>query len=311
MLKAVIFDLNEISDNHASRTQEPIPYLDQLKANLQGNGLQTANIASIPDRPYNASCDRAAAYSILLQQLQVHPGECVAITDTYCGLMSARNACVTCIAYHNPDVPPQDLYKAPVLVEGFEEIDFSFINRVYQYDHLEPVTVVTTPNFIIRELSVGDIPELYLICSEPSIRAYLDDFNDTLAAEKEKQEAYIKNVYHFYGFGLWGVFLKETNQLVGRCGVEYKQLGPEEIYELGYLLAKPYQGFGYAREFVTGVLNYCFSKLKLPRVVAIIDKENIRSIHLAEQVGMRRMGTCSRNRRACYKYEITGPLQCG
>lgn len=307
MLKAVIFDLNGISCNNTPQPKVPIPYLDQLKADLQKNGLQIADIASIAGN----SCDRASSYSALQKQLQVHPGECVAITDTYWGLLSARNASVTCIGYHNPDITPQDLYKASFLVEGFEEVDFSFIDRVYQYDHMHPVTIATTHNFIIRELSVDDVRELHLICNEPSVRPYVDDFNDSLAVEMEKQEAYIRNVYHFYGFGLWGVFLKETNQLVGRCGIEYKQLGSEEIYEIGYLLAKPYQGLGYAREFVTGVLNYGFRELRLPRIVAVIDKENIRSIHLAEQVGMQRAGACLRNRRACYKYEITGSLLCG
>ena len=301
MLKAVIFDLSEISDNSSLHHETTIPFLNQLADDLHMNNVQIVDIASA----FHKSDDRSLAYSILLKQLQVHSDECVTITDTYSGLISAKNIGTTCIGYHNPRIPSQDLFKAAILIEGFDEIDFSFVNRIYQYDHMEAVTILTTPNFIIREISVDDIEDLSVIYSDPSVRAFLYDFNDSLSIEMEKQKAYIKNIYHFYGYGLWGVFFRETNQLVGRCGVEYKQLDDEDIYELGYLLAKPYQGLGYANEFVSSVINYCFSELNLPYVIAVIDKDNIPSIHLAERLGMSNIGTCTRNHRVCYKYKST------
>ncbi len=300
MLKAVIFDLIEISDNSSLHNESPIPFLNQLVADLQMNKIQVINIRA----SFHQSEDRLLAYALLLKQLQIHSSECVTITDTSCGFISARNIGITCIAYYNPKLPYQDLFQAAILVEGFDEVDFCFVNRIYQYDHMEAVTILTTPNFIIRELSVDDIEDLSSIYSDPSIRMFVNDFNESLDLEKEKLLAYIRNIYHFYGYGLWGVFLKETNQLVGRCGVEYKQLDDEDVYELGYLLTKHYQGLGYAKEFVTAVIHYCFLELNLPFLIAIIDIDNIPSIHLAERVGMQRIGTCTRNSRTCYKYKV-------
>jgi len=84
-----------------------------------------------------------------------------------------------------------------------------------------------------------------------------------------------------------------------------KMFDNEDIYELGYLLDQAYQGHGYAKEFVSAILDYCFTELALNRIIAVIDINNIRSYHLAEQVGMLRKNECTRNHRNCYKYEIT------
>ncbi len=301
MLKAVIIDLCEIADISDSQHLAAIPFLEQLLIDLVKNEIKVVNMTPA----FQSVNDRSSAYSILIKQLLVSSDECITITDTYYGLLSAGKLGITCIAYLNPNILNQDLYKAALLVEGFEEIDYSFLNRIYQYDHMEAATILTTDNFIIRELSVDDIENLLSIYRDPSVNAFFDDFVDSIMIEKEKLEAYIKNIYHFYGYGLWGVYQKENDQLVGRCGVEYKLLENEEIYELGYLLAKPYQGLGYAREFVTAVIDYCFLELNLPYLIAIIDKDNIASIHLAERAGMLNTGLCTRNSREYYKYKIT------
>jgi RimJ/RimL family protein N-acetyltransferase len=238
-------------------------------------------------------------------KLGVAPEECIVIEDSYHGVSAASAAGMISIGFINPNSGNQDLRKAAMLIEGFDEVDFDFINKVYQYANLEPQTILTTDNFIIRELSVKDIDDLHRICSEPEIRRFLDHFNDDINEEREKHRAYIENVYHFYGFGLWGVFLKVDGQLVGRCGIELRLLDGDEIYEIGYLLDKAYQGHGYAKEFVTGVLQYCFQELDIHRIVAVIDKKNVRSMHLAQQLGMRKTGECVRNQRDCHIYEIT------
>lgn len=238
-------------------------------------------------------------------RLGLQPEECLVIEDSYHGVTAATSAGMTCIGFVNPNSGNQDLRKATMLVEGFEEVDYMFLNNVYQYAHMEPITIVTTEHFIMKEMSIDDIDELYRICQSPGIKKFIDGFGDDLTLEKEKHKAYIENVYHYYGYGLWGVYLKENQKLIGRCGIEFKIFDNEEVYELGYLLDESYQGHGYAKEFVLEVLMYCFHELNIHRIIALIEKNNHRSIHLAEQVGMKQIGNCIRNNRDCYKYEIT------
>lgn len=238
------------------------------------------------------------------RRLGVAPENCIVIEDSLHGITAANAAGMASIGFINPNSGNQDLSKATMLIEGFDEIDYNFIQRVHQYAHMEPATILTTENFILRELSLEDIDSLHQICLKPEIHVFLDNFDTNPAVEREKHKAYIQNIYHYYGYGLWGVYFKDNGRLAGRCGVELKMLDGEEIYEIGYLLDSSYQGQGYAREFVTETIHYCFDKLDIPRILAVIDKHNIRSIRLAEQMGMKNIGECTRNQRDCYKYEI-------
>ena len=293
MLKAIIIQMEKL----AMEGYIDIPYIIDLMKDLQNNEIKYSRKADPDPTP--------EIFLTTAEQLGALPEECLVIVDSYKGVTSANAAGMACIGYVNHKSDHQDLSNAAMLVEGFDEVDYAFVNSVYQHAHMEPLTILTTDHFIIRELSVNDIDELYQICQDSSIKKYLDDFEDNLDIEKEKHQAYIKNIYHFYGYGLWGVFFKENNRLAGRCGIEYKQLDGENIYELGYLLGKSYQGNGYAKEFVTEVLTYCFTELDIHRIIAVIDKTNVRSIHLAEQVGLIKIGNCIRHNHDCYTYEIT------
>ena len=238
------------------------------------------------------------------RRLGIAPKECLVIEDSEHGVSAANAAGITCVGFINPNSGKQDLSKAAYLVEGFEEVDYDFLLRVYQYAHMEPVTILTTDRCIIRELSVDDIDSLYPLYQHPQIKRYLDNVADSIEEEREKHLAYIKNVYHFYGFGLWGVFLKESGRLIGQCGIELKISDGEEGYELGYLLDPDYQRYGYAREFVTAIINYCFMHLDIPRIIATIDSHNLASLKLAEMVGMKKAGACVRKEHHFDKYEI-------
>lgn len=242
-------------------------------------------------------------FLLAAERLEVAPEECLVIEDSNHGVNAAVAAKMTCIGFVNPNSGNQDLHKATMLVEGFEEVDYHFIKQVYQYDHLEPAVILTTEHVIIRELSIDDIDDLYDICQKPEIHKFIDGFQN-LEEEKAKHKAYIEAIYHFYGYGLWGVFSIEDNRLIGRCGIELKQLDGEDIVEIGYLLDPAYQGKGLAKEFIRAILNYCKEELDIHRIVAVIDKDNIRSQHLAEQVGMVLYGETVRNHLACNKYEI-------
>ena len=102
----------------------------------------------------------------------------------------------------------------------------------------------------------------------------------------EKQKAYIKNVYAFYGYGLWGVFSKTTGKIIGRCGIENHMVDGQEEIMLSYLLDSQHWGYGYALECCHAVLEYVREELDIHRVVAVIDVSNSRSIKTAQKLGM-------------------------
>jgi RimJ/RimL family protein N-acetyltransferase len=92
--------------------------------------------------------------------------------------------------------------------------------------------------------------------------------------------------------GQWlqiAIELKETGILVGDCALKIEEYDERQA-EIGYTLARAYQGRGIASEAVSCVLDYAFLKLGLHRVIAITDCENTASIALLERLGLRREG---------------------
>lgn len=94
--------------------------------------------------------------------------------------------------------------------------------------------------------------------------------------------------YQELGFGLWAVVEKDRGAVMGYCGLYYfpSVAGRPEI-EIGYRLARPFWGRGYATEAASATRDYGFGVLCLPRLISLIDPQNAASIRVAEKVGMR------------------------
>ncbi len=80
---------------------------------------------------------------------------------------------------------------------------------------------------------------------------------------------------------------KTSDELIGDIGIHF--LGEENLQvEIGYTVAKHWQGKGFATEAVSAVLHYLFERLKKYRVTASLDPDNIPSIKLLERLGFRK-----------------------
>ena len=82
----------------------------------------------------------------------------------------------------------------------------------------------------------------------------------------------------------WGIYCKETLQLIGTCG--YHCLREEECFcaEIGYDLAKQYWGQGIMQEVLEVVIQYGFHNMGLKKIEATVGPENHRSIKLLERM---------------------------
>lgn len=226
-------------------------------------------------------------FELALKELGVNASEAMVIEDSHNGVQAAKAAGITCVGFLNPHSGQQDLSAADVLLQSFEGITPSFFYHIHQRSHGEPVTIASTKRLLIRELAVKDIQELYPIYQDPDVRRFIDDIDDYMDKEIAKQEAYIKNVYNFYGYGLWGVFSKTTGGLIGRCGIENQLIDGREEIMLSYLLDSSHWGYGYALECCRAVFAYALEELNIHRIVAVIDKQNDRSLHTAKNLGMK------------------------
>lgn len=193
--------------------------------------------------------------------------------------------------------PIPELRKESVIVEGFADLDEDFLTEQYQRFHGIPWTVFTTDRCVVRELSLSDLPALFTLYQKPHMTDYIEPLLDR-DEELEYQRAYIKNIYHFYGFGMWLVFEKKSGILIGRAGLEPK----EEGIELGYMIAPEFQNRGYAFEVCEGVLRYGREKLELDNFQCCIDPNNRASIGLAQKLGFVHVGKMHMGKKEFEKF---------
>ena len=173
--------------------------------------------------------------------------------------------------------------KVRFLVEGAEDITADYLERVYRRYADLPWKILETEHCILRETTEEDVDAFYGIYAEPSVTRYMEN----LYEDREKERAYIaqyrKNMYGFYGFGIWTVLLKETGEIIGRAGLDMRA-GFEEP-EMGFLIGVPWQGRGLAEEICRGILFYAKAALEFTHVQAMAEPENEVSLILLNKLG--------------------------
>ena len=113
--------------------------------------------------------------------------------------------------------------------------------------------------------------------------AYAHAFSDE--ETKEWLERQLQR-YEEYGFGLWAVILKETDEMIGQCGLTMQDWDGRQVLEIGYLFQKAYWHQGYAVVAAAACKDYAFETLQADEVFSIIRDNNIPSQKVAMRNGM-------------------------
>ncbi len=148
------------------------------------------------------------------------------------------------------------------------------------------MTILESPRLTLRRLEERDAERLFEIYREPDVLRYFavgppDTIDDARAAIRRHLLRYEE-----WGFGLWATVLRETGELVGRCGLLMQNLDGDPEIEIAYLIAPTHWGRGLASEAARAIRDYGFGPLKQDRLVSIIHVENERSKQVARAIGM-------------------------
>ena len=145
----------------------------------------------------------------------------------------------------------------------------------------------TTNRLTIRNLKDSDLEDFYQYRSKPEIAKYqgFDPFSreqagNFISVQKEKV---------FGTPGEWmqfGIEVSEIGKLVGDCAIHLRKENPL-IAEMGITISDLYQRRGYAKEAMSGLMNFLFGKKKIHRIVETVDAENDASIHLLKSLSFR------------------------
>lgn len=209
--------------------------------------------------------------------------DCLVISDQEKMIDACVKKGIPCVAYENNNLSKQDLFQAAMLVEGFQEVDYTFVLQVYQRFHHIPIVIGETNRIVIREMELSDLDALYELYDDETIQRFVEPLYER-EEETEFTKAYIKNMYGFYGYGLWLLFDKKTGYLVGRAGLSNRVIDNEIQVELGYLIGSPYQRQGIAFEVCRKILLFAVTHLECHAVNCFIDPANIASHRLVEKL---------------------------
>jgi len=91
-------------------------------------------------------------------------------------------------------------------------------------------------------------------------------------------------------FGMWAAEITATRELIGMIGLQVPRFQAHftPCVEVGWRLAPAHWHKGYATEGARAALNFGFTVLRLPEIVAMTVPANLPSIAVMERLGMTR-----------------------
>lgn len=155
--------------------------------------------------------------------------------------------------------------------------------------------ILETERLYLRKMNQDDFHSLCnILQDEDTMYAYEGAFSDN-----EVQEWLDRQIsrYQKWNFGLWAVILKDTEAMIGQCGLTMQPWKDEEVLEIGYLFNRAYWHKGYATEAAKACKKYAFEILGANEVCSIIRNTNTASQNVAIRSGMTMADTWTKHYR--------------
>lgn len=279
-LQGLILSLKEMN---VAKPEDPERFvmedgLTELLDGIYRYGVQIINLDMF-------QADSPEKLRLVLELHQLKPEECLMIgaTDQTLSLRAGRK--IAAVGYVNPGLPGQKLDGVIMVIEGFEEVDFYFLERMYQREHGLPWTVIETKRCFLREMTLEDLDGLYQLYQGEGMTDFIEGLYEDRKKEEEYTRAYIRNMYPYYGFGMWIAVERDTGRMIGRAGLNLREIHGKSVLELGYLIGKEFQNQGFATELCQGILQFASEGTEFEEIHCLIEKGNGISVHLAKKLG--------------------------
>jgi RimJ/RimL family protein N-acetyltransferase len=142
---------------------------------------------------------------------------------------------------------------------------------------------ITTARLLLRQFEPADFDAYAEFCADPEVMRYVAEGRPLTREEAWRNMAMMAGHWHLRGYGNWAVEERKTGTMIGRLGFWNPEGWPG--FELGWLIARPHWGQGYAIEGARAALDFAFSVVRQTRVISLIRPGNSRSIRVAEKLG--------------------------
>jgi RimJ/RimL family protein N-acetyltransferase len=149
------------------------------------------------------------------------------------------------------------------------------------------VSELETNRLKLRQWRDDDLAPFAALNADPEVMRY---FPATMTrAQSDEFAGYVRDTIARQGWGLWAVEVTDGPAFVGFVGLN--RVSFEEHFtpavEVGWRLARPFWGNGYATEAAAAAVTFGFDQLDLEEIVSFTAPINEPSIRVMRRLGMR------------------------
>jgi 3-dehydroquinate dehydratase/shikimate dehydrogenase len=151
--------------------------------------------------------------------------------------------------------------------------------------------IIQTERLILRQWREEDLEPFAALNADPQVMEYFPAIISRQESDQMMKRMQTKIEERRWGW--WAVSLMENEKFIGLIGMNDVDQAtfPAHFFpavEVGWRLANPFWGKGYATEGALACLKYGFETLNLEEIVAFTAVQNTRSRAVMERIGMHR-----------------------
>ncbi|NOU92503.1 GNAT family N-acetyltransferase [Paenibacillus sp. LMG 31456] len=163
------------------------------------------------------------------------------------------------------------------------------------------ITELHTERLHLRKMKVSDSSSLFKIWSDPDVTKFMNVSCFTNENQAKEMITLLDDLSQDSKAIRFSIIKIESDEIIGSCG--FNSLDFENAKaEIGYDIAKSFWGRGYASEAIYSLLDYAFSSLKMNRIEAKVEPENVKSIKLIQKLNFTFEGTLRQYERVNGKF---------
>jgi RimJ/RimL family protein N-acetyltransferase len=147
---------------------------------------------------------------------------------------------------------------------------------------------VTTTRLWLRPHRLDDADDWFAIQSIPQVNHYMKWPERTAVESRQHLYDRTRHTTIWQANDFLALAIDLDGRLIGDVSLRLKTVQPEtRNIEIAWILHPAYSGKGYATEAASALLDLAFNALDARWATALIDLTNVRSIALAERLGLR------------------------
>ena len=165
-----------------------------------------------------------------------------------------------------------------------------------------------TERLVLRPFAEADVEPFAEINADPEVMRYIGTGEPRTLEQTRAAVVKTMGRWEEQGWGTLAVELADTGEFIGFAALAVPDFLPEilPVVEVGWRIAQPHWGNGYAPEAAREAIRFAFDDLDMDRLVSCIHSDNAASIRVAEKLGMtlERETTVPGHEVPCSVYEI-------